>query len=220
MSRQPCPANCVKPGYKELGSFLLMSRGSFLSIPPFSKQRARKKGQAPPHTELPPKLLSFRHLKVEFVRHGFAGSLSPGEGSLVVALKLVGCVRAVLAAAHVVRRGVRSTAASLFLRIESPLNLYISHGARDRPLHRRCDSYGRQTNPAGQHHICQKSMQVHASHLQHGTNIRKGVLLFKIWRKTYQKTMVRKEGFEPPRPFGHKILSLARLPVPPLPQWF
>ncbi|SRR6266446_146053 len=30
--------------------------------------------------------------------------------------------------------------------------------------------------------------------------------------------MVRKEGFEPPRPFGHKILSLARLPVPPLPQ--
>jgi hypothetical protein len=28
---------------------------------------------------------------------------------------------------------------------------------------------------------------------------------------------VRKEGFEPPRPFGHKILSLARLPVPPLP---
>src|SRR5690349_4575119 len=32
--------------------------------------------------------------------------------------------------------------------------------------------------------------------------------------------MVRKEGFEPPRPFGHKILSLARLPVPPLPQWY
>ena len=32
------------------------------------------------------------------------------------------------------------------------------------------------------------------------------------------KTLVRKEGFEPPRPFGHKILSLARLPVPPLPQ--
>jgi hypothetical protein len=32
--------------------------------------------------------------------------------------------------------------------------------------------------------------------------------------------MVRKEGFEPPRPFGHKILSLARLPVPPLPQWW
>ena len=30
--------------------------------------------------------------------------------------------------------------------------------------------------------------------------------------------MVRKEGFEPPRPFGHKILSLARLPVPPLPR--
>src|SRR4029077_465993 len=29
---------------------------------------------------------------------------------------------------------------------------------------------------------------------------------------------VREEGVEPPRPFGHKILSLARLPVPPLPQ--
>jgi hypothetical protein len=33
------------------------------------------------------------------------------------------------------------------------------------------------------------------------------------------ENLVRKEGFEPPRPFGHKILSLARLPVPPLPQW-
>ena len=29
--------------------------------------------------------------------------------------------------------------------------------------------------------------------------------------------MVRAEGFEPPQPFGHKILSLARLPVPPRP---
>jgi hypothetical protein len=29
--------------------------------------------------------------------------------------------------------------------------------------------------------------------------------------------MVRKKGVEPLRPFGHKILSLARLPVPPLP---
>ena len=34
------------------------------------------------------------------------------------------------------------------------------------------------------------------------------------------EVLVRKEGFEPPRPFGHKILSLARLPVPPLPQWY
>ena len=33
-----------------------------------------------------------------------------------------------------------------------------------------------------------------------------------------EKGLVRKEGFEPPRPFGHKILSLARLPVPPLPR--
>ncbi len=35
----------------------------------------------------------------------------------------------------------------------------------------------------------------------------------------FSEILVRKEGFEPPRPFGHKILSLARLPVPPLPQW-
>ena len=34
------------------------------------------------------------------------------------------------------------------------------------------------------------------------------------------ENLVRKEGFEPPRPFGHKILSLARLPVPPLPHAF
>lgn len=30
-------------------------------------------------------------------------------------------------------------------------------------------------------------------------------------------TLVRKEGVEPPRPFGHRILSPARLPIPPLP---
>jgi hypothetical protein len=30
-------------------------------------------------------------------------------------------------------------------------------------------------------------------------------------------SLVRKKGVEPLRPFGHKILSLARLPVPPLP---
>ena len=29
-------------------------------------------------------------------------------------------------------------------------------------------------------------------------------------------SMVRKGGLEPPRPFGHQILSLARLPIPPL----
>ena len=30
--------------------------------------------------------------------------------------------------------------------------------------------------------------------------------------------MVRKGGFEPPRAEAHKLLRLARLPVPPLPQ--
>ena len=30
--------------------------------------------------------------------------------------------------------------------------------------------------------------------------------------------MVRKGGFEPPRPCEHKLLRLARLPVPPLPR--
>src|SRR4029077_17316073 len=39
------------------------------------------------------------------------------------------------------------------------------------------------------------------------------------WKASGTKEgLVRKEGFEPPRPFGHKILILARLPVPPLPQ--
>ena len=32
------------------------------------------------------------------------------------------------------------------------------------------------------------------------------------------KAMVRKGGLEPPRPLGHQILSLARLPIPPLSQ--
>jgi hypothetical protein len=33
------------------------------------------------------------------------------------------------------------------------------------------------------------------------------------------ESLVRETGVEPARPFGHKILSLARLPVPPLPRW-
>src|SRR6185312_2332389 len=32
--------------------------------------------------------------------------------------------------------------------------------------------------------------------------------------------LVRKGGFEPPRPFGHWTLNPARLPVPPLPHRF
>ena len=32
-----------------------------------------------------------------------------------------------------------------------------------------------------------------------------------------ERRLVRKKGFEPSRPCGHKLLRLARLPVPPLP---
>ena len=32
------------------------------------------------------------------------------------------------------------------------------------------------------------------------------------------KLLMRKVGLEPTRPFGHQILSLARLPIPPLSQ--
>jgi hypothetical protein len=32
--------------------------------------------------------------------------------------------------------------------------------------------------------------------------------------------MVRERGLEPPRVLPHKILSLARLPVPPLPRFY
>jgi hypothetical protein len=35
--------------------------------------------------------------------------------------------------------------------------------------------------------------------------------------KDHHQRLVRERGFEPPRFLGHKILSLARLPVPPLP---
>src|ERR1700691_448604 len=31
--------------------------------------------------------------------------------------------------------------------------------------------------------------------------------------------LVRKKGLEPLRPFGHQLLRLARLPIPPLPRW-
>src|ERR1700688_3807818 len=50
------------------------------------------------------------------------------------------------------------------------------------------------------------------------------ILLYRLGRTEpkgdgrLSKVMVRAEGFEPPQPFGHKILSLARLPVPPRPQ--
>src|SRR5215475_10286548 len=35
----------------------------------------------------------------------------------------------------------------------------------------------------------------------------------------YSNQLVRKGGLEPPSPFGHQILSLARLPIPPLSHW-
>jgi hypothetical protein len=33
------------------------------------------------------------------------------------------------------------------------------------------------------------------------------------------KIFLRKKGLEPLRPFGHQLLRLARLPIPPLPHW-
>src|SRR5678815_166454 len=38
----------------------------------------------------------------------------------------------------------------------------------------------------------------------------------KLARRRQASEGVRKEGLEPPYPFGYQILSLARLPVPPL----
>src|SRR5205823_2390498 len=35
--------------------------------------------------------------------------------------------------------------------------------------------------------------------------------------KPIDRNLVRKGGVEPPRPCGHRILSPARLPIPPLP---
>ena len=32
-----------------------------------------------------------------------------------------------------------------------------------------------------------------------------------------KRELVRKEGLEPSRPYGHKLLRLTRLPIPPLP---
>src|SRR6266853_6835002 len=53
-----------------------------------------------------------------------------------------------------------------------------------------------------------------------GRKIRRRSLRLRSGKISSPENLVRKEGFEPPRPFGHKILSLARLPVPPLPQWW
>src|SRR5579863_851345 len=52
-----------------------------------------------------------------------------------------------------------------FLSIKRPLHLYIRHCVRCRPLQRRPDEHGRQSNPAREYRVGQKSMQVHASHL-------------------------------------------------------
>jgi hypothetical protein len=42
--------------------------------------------------------------------------------------------------------------------------------------------------------------------------------LFVEFLSGFLKEVLRKEGVEPTRPFGHRILSPARLPVPPLPR--
>ena len=39
-----------------------------------------------------------------------------------------------------------------------------------------------------------------------------------VHRTMRKRRLVRKRGLEPPLPFGNKLLRLARLPVPPLPQ--
>jgi len=50
---------------------------------------------------------------------------------------------------------------------------------------------------------------------EHGTgNVELGLQLSSRFR--VPGSVVRKEGLEPPYPFGYQILSLARLPVPPL----
>ena len=37
--------------------------------------------------------------------------------------------------------------------------------------------------------------------------------------RSWSEMLVRKKGLEPLRPFGHQLLRLARLPIPPLPHW-
>jgi hypothetical protein len=44
-------------------------------------------------------------------------------------------------------------------------------------------------------------------------------LLFLRISLILQKGNMRKKGLEPLRPYGHQLLRLARLPIPPLPRW-
>ncbi len=195
----------------ERSDVLTMGSRPFVPIAALRKQRARKQGQATPHTQFPPKLFSFGQFGIERVSHRFARSFRFGNIAVVVALKFFQRVPVFRCSIQIPLRDISQIGAGFFLSVKSPLNLYFRQCRRRRPLQRSSDGYGSQANPAGEYNVGQKSMQTHSPHLC-PTAMPWGLL-------TINFTMVRKEGFEPPRPFGHKILSLARLPVPPLPQW-
>ena len=44
------------------------------------------------------------------------------------------------------------------------------------------------------------------------------LLGFEDGKQRGENIVVRKKGLEPLRPFGHQLLRLARLPIPPLPR--
>jgi hypothetical protein len=134
-------------------------------VPALRKQRARKQGQATQDAEFPPKLLSFGQFGIERVSHCLAGSFRFRDIPVGGVLDLFQRPLVIRWSVQIPLRETRQSGAGLFLSIESPLNPYLAHGSRRRPLERGSDSYGGQANPAGQYGVGQESMQIHASHL-------------------------------------------------------
>src|SRR5436190_1166351 len=77
---------------------------------------------------------------------------------------------------------------------------------------------GRQEPDSG--HLCLDFQQAIACRvilrLKKLANVRMCPSPSNSWLSLPSRRLVRKGGVEPPRPYGHRILSPARLPVPPL----
>src|ERR1700752_3936262 len=73
------------------------------------------------------------------------------------------------------------------------------------------------TSPTDSVPVKPKSMStdVHACPLRHARKAHK-IAVFRVFLNILKKDL-RKKGLEPLRPFGHQLLRLARLPLPPLP---
>jgi hypothetical protein len=139
-----------KTSDRERSAALPVGRRSLVHVPPLGEKRACEKGQAPPNSKFPPELSSFGHFKIERISHGFASGFRFRDRPVIAALKRCRRVLVLRRSTQIPLRAAWNASASLFLCIHRPLDSYLRHGARRRPLKGRSDDHGSKPNPTGE----------------------------------------------------------------------